>query len=87
MKSHTIIEAHPDVHAHMLRRGWGDKANVTILFGRWQDVADQLGEYDGIFFDTYSEHYEHMQVCFSCKCAQLECSRESVVILCRFCGY
>ena len=49
----------------MLRRGWGNKLNVTVLFGRWQDVAEQLGQYDGIFFDTYSEHYEHMQVCRS----------------------
>jgi type IV protein arginine methyltransferase len=45
----------------MLQAGWGDRPNVTILFGRWQDVVGDLKQYDGIFFDTYSEHYEHMQ--------------------------
>jgi hypothetical protein len=34
---------------------------VRVLFGRWQDVAGQLEKYDGIFFDTYSEHYLHMR--------------------------
>ena len=24
-RSHTIVEAHPDVHAHMLRQGWGSR--------------------------------------------------------------
>lgn len=52
--SHTIIEAHPDVYAHMLSRGWDRKPGVRILFGRWQDVLGQLqlATYDGIFFDT-----------------------------------
>jgi len=50
--SHTIIEAHPDVWAHMLAQGWGKKPGVKILFGRWQDVLPQLETYDGIFFDT-----------------------------------
>ena len=26
----------------MLATGWGDKPGVRILFGRWQDVLDQL---------------------------------------------
>jgi type IV protein arginine methyltransferase len=34
---------------------------VRVLFGRWQDVVGQLEQYDGIFFDTYSEHYLHMR--------------------------
>jgi hypothetical protein len=50
--SHTIIEAHPDVYAHMLAQGWDKKPGVRILFGRWQDVLHQLDTYDGIFFDT-----------------------------------
>lgn len=33
---------------------------VRILYGRWQDVLSQLGQYDGIFFDTYGEYYEEM---------------------------
>lgn len=50
---HTIIEAHPDVYAHMCQHGWDKKPGVKILFGRWQDVAGQLGQYDGIFFGTH----------------------------------
>lgn len=58
---HTIIEAHPDVYAHMIETGWDKKPGVTILFGRWQDVKDKLTTYDGIFFDTYGEYYEEMR--------------------------
>lgn len=58
---HTIIEAHPDVHAHMLQLGWDKKPGVQVLFGRWQDVLPQLlqegRQFDGIFFDTYGEYY------------------------------
>ena len=60
-EEHTIIEAHPEVYARMLKLGWGEKKNVRILFGRWQDVIPQLGSYDGIFFDTYGEYYEDMR--------------------------
>lgn len=45
--SHTIIEAHPEVYARMLQTGWGEKENVKIVFGRWQDVISQLDTYDG----------------------------------------
>ncbi|KAI8469903.1 MAG: S-adenosyl-L-methionine-dependent methyltransferase [Monoraphidium minutum] len=60
--SHTIVEAHPDVHAHMLKLGWDKRPGVTILFGRWQDVLPQLLQkrFDGIFFDTYGEYYEEL---------------------------
>ncbi|KAF9310183.1 hypothetical protein BG003_008842 [Podila horticola] len=58
---HTIIEAHPDVYAKMLRDGWDKKPGVKILFGRWQDVVDQLEVYDGIFFDTFGEFYEDLR--------------------------
>lgn len=59
--SHTIIEAHPDVYAHMLRQGWDKKPGVKILFGRWQDVVGDLEVYDGIFFDTFGEYYEDLR--------------------------
>ncbi|XP_073032643.1 protein arginine N-methyltransferase 2 [Primulina eburnea] len=59
--SHTIIEAHPEVYNRMLQTGWGEKKNVKIIFGRWQDVLSQLKSYDGIFFDTYGEYYEDMR--------------------------
>ncbi|KAF9197747.1 hypothetical protein BGZ49_001675 [Haplosporangium sp. Z 27] len=58
---HTIIEAHPDVYAHMIKEGWDKKPGVKILFGRWQDVVDQLEVYDGIFFDTFGEYYEDLR--------------------------
>lgn len=58
---HTIIEAHPDVYAHMIKQGWDKKPNVKIIFGRWQDVEDQLEQYDGIFFDTFGEFYDDLK--------------------------
>ncbi|KAF9917284.1 hypothetical protein BX616_001454 [Lobosporangium transversale] len=58
---HTIIEAHPDVYAYMIKEGWDKKPGVKILFGRWQDVVDQLEVYDGIFFDTFGEYYEDLR--------------------------
>ncbi|XP_004501531.1 protein arginine N-methyltransferase 2 [Cicer arietinum] len=60
-KTHTIVEAHPEVYERMLRTGWGQKENVKIVFGRWQDVLSQLETYDGIFFDTYGEYYEDLR--------------------------
>jgi type IV protein arginine methyltransferase len=62
IKSHTIIEAHPDVYQYMIDNGWDKKKNVKIIFGRWQKVLKQLDKYDGIFFDTYSEFYEDMKM-------------------------
>ncbi|KAF5740628.1 hypothetical protein HS088_TW11G00705 [Tripterygium wilfordii] len=59
--THTIVEAHPEVYERMLHSGWGEKNNVKIIFGRWQDVLSQLGSYDGIFFDTYGEYYEDLR--------------------------
>ncbi|KAL3514393.1 hypothetical protein ACH5RR_027110 [Cinchona calisaya] len=59
--SHTIVEAHPEVYKRMIESGWGEKENVNIIFGRWQDVLNQLESYDGIFFDTYGEYYEDMR--------------------------
>ncbi|XP_028806931.1 protein arginine N-methyltransferase 2-like [Neltuma alba] len=59
--THTIVEAHPEVYERMLQTGWGQKENVKIIFGRWQDVLTQLEAYDGIFFDTYGEYYEDLR--------------------------
>lgn len=61
-KTHTIIEAHPDVYKKMIEDGWDKKENVVILFGRWQDVLkDHAETYDGIFFDTFGEYYDDMK--------------------------
>ncbi|KAG2173436.1 hypothetical protein INT44_008788 [Umbelopsis vinacea] len=60
-RHHFIIEAHPDVYAHMKELGWDKKAGVTILFGRWQDVLPTMEQsFDGIFFDTYGEFYDDL---------------------------
>ncbi|KAL4444039.1 hypothetical protein ABPG75_011776 [Micractinium tetrahymenae] len=59
-RSHTIIEAHPDVYAFACSQGWDKRPGVRLVQGRWQDVIDQLGPFDGVFFDTYGEYYEDM---------------------------
>lgn len=45
---HTIVEAHPEVYKRMIETGWGDKSDVRVVFGRWQDVLPQLESYDGM---------------------------------------
>ena len=63
-RTHTIIEAHPDVHAKMIADGWDKKPGVRIFFGRWQDVlrerGAELGDFDGVFFDTFDD-VSHMR--------------------------
>lgn len=62
---HIIIEAHPDIYAKMLQDGWDKKPNTKICFGKWQDVVPKLVQegvqLDGIFFDTYGEHFTDME--------------------------
>lgn len=64
-KNHYICEAHPDVLKKMKDDGWYSKPGVVVLEGRWQDRLNELldqGEvfFDGIYYDTFSEHYEDM---------------------------
>ena len=51
----------PLTRINRLSPGWGEKPGVRIVFGRWQDVLPQLGQYDGIFFDTYGEYYDDLR--------------------------
>jgi type IV protein arginine methyltransferase len=44
----------------MLADCWDKIPGVKILFGRWQDVLDQLECYDAIFFDTFGEYYDDL---------------------------
>ena len=60
-KSHTIIEAHPQIHARMIDEGWDRRPGVRVLCGRWQDVIEDLSGFDAVFFDTYGEHYSDLQ--------------------------
>ncbi|KAL1510463.1 hypothetical protein AB1Y20_006770 [Prymnesium parvum] len=57
-RSHTIIEAHPDVYARMEREGWTSRPGVRVLFGRWQEVLPAFEGpcFDAVFYDTYGEH-------------------------------
>ncbi|ODQ80142.1 hypothetical protein BABINDRAFT_35303 [Babjeviella inositovora NRRL Y-12698] len=61
---HYICEAHPDVLAKMRADGWFEMPNVVVLSGRWQEALPKLLEegitFNGIYYDTYSEHYEDM---------------------------
>ena len=62
---HYICEAHPDVLKKLRQDGWYDKPNVVVLEGRWQEKLSELlssgGVYfDGVYYDTFSEHYEDM---------------------------
>merc|ERR1711957_911300 len=62
---HVIIEAHPTIYANMKQDGWLDKRGVDVRFGRWQDVVGDLREegmeFDGIFYDTYGEHFTDLE--------------------------
>jgi protein arginine N-methyltransferase 2 len=57
MEQHFIIEAHPDVLAHMRANGWFEKPRVTVLEGTWQTQLPVLMErgvtFDCVFFDTF----------------------------------
>eukprot|EP00312_Isochrysidales_sp_CCMP1244_P042076 CAMPEP_0202755546 /NCGR_PEP_ID=MMETSP1388-20130828/15077_1 /ASSEMBLY_ACC=CAM_ASM_000864 /TAXON_ID=37098 /ORGANISM="Isochrysis sp, Strain CCMP1244" /LENGTH=284 /DNA_ID=CAMNT_0049423361 /DNA_START=128 /DNA_END=983 /DNA_ORIENTATION=- len=54
-RSHTIVEAHPDVWANMHARGWASRPRCALVFGRWQEALPRLGLYDAIFYDTFGE--------------------------------
>ena len=62
---HVIVEAHPQVHEKMKKDGWLSKSNVRVMHGKWQDELPKLVDegltFDGIFFDTYGEHWADME--------------------------
>lgn len=54
VRSHTIIECNQDVRKSF--EDWKSPypgREIRLVFGRWQDTIDDLGVFDGIFFDTY----------------------------------
>ena len=54
IRSHTIIECNEDVIAHFERwRARYPDRDIRLIQGKWQEVTDRLGLYDGVFFDTY----------------------------------
>jgi len=66
---HVIVEAHPDVLAHMEEKGWHEKAGAKILGGKWQDVLSSdeflgLGKFDVVYTDTFAEQYGELHKFF-----------------------
>ena len=54
VRSYTVIECNDAVveNCEKWRASYPD-SDIRIVKGMWQDVKDQLDEYDGILFDTY----------------------------------
>lgn len=56
--SHTICENHSQIIPLALE--WAeDKPNVTIITSSWYDVLNELGTFDGIFYDAFGD--EHLE--------------------------
>jgi guanidinoacetate N-methyltransferase len=54
VKSHTIVECNDSViERYGLWRAQYPERDIRLLAGRWQDVTEQMGQFDGIFFHTY----------------------------------
>ena len=54
VRSYTVVECNDEVISHFER--WRERypdRDLRLIRGRWQDVEDQLGRYDAVFFDTY----------------------------------
>jgi guanidinoacetate N-methyltransferase len=54
VKSYTVIECNEDVAKEFEK--WKTKcpdSSIQFVLGKWQDVIEGLGKFDGIFFDTY----------------------------------
>jgi guanidinoacetate N-methyltransferase len=53
-RSHTIVECNDSVVDRF--QAWRQtfaEADIRLIYGRWQDVVNQMQLYDGIFFHTY----------------------------------
>ena len=61
VKSYTIVEYNDEVVKRFEK--WKSQypgRDIRLIHGRWHDVIDRLGTYDGVFFDTvptYEEEY------------------------------
>ena len=54
ISSHTIVENHPQIIQKAVE--WANnKSNVTIVSQSWYDVRNSLGQFDGVFYDTYGD--------------------------------
>ena len=61
VRSYTIVEYNDEVVKRFQK--WKQQfpnSDIRLIHGRWHNVIDQLGMYDGVFFDTvptYEEEY------------------------------
>ncbi|HET8796435.1 MAG TPA: class I SAM-dependent methyltransferase [Thermoanaerobaculia bacterium] len=54
VRSYTVIECNEGVMRQFEQwKGRYPGRDIRLVEGKWQDVIDTLGLYDGIFFDTY----------------------------------
>jgi spermidine synthase len=53
-KSHTIIEYHPDVINYIKQSKWDERAN--FIFSKWQEQIGKIGQFDGIYLDTWNDY-------------------------------
>ncbi len=54
-RSHTIVECN-DYIIEKFFEPWKQRhadRDIRLLRGKWQEITDQMGTYDGIFFQTY----------------------------------
>lgn len=54
VRSHTIVECNASVVERL--KTWQKnypEQDIRIIQGRWQDVEEQMGKYDAVFFHTY----------------------------------
>ena len=58
ISSHTIVENHPQIIPKAVEWAEG-KSNVTIVSQSWYDALDNLGTYDGIFYDVFGDDNWH----------------------------
>jgi amino acid adenylation domain-containing protein len=61
VRSYTVVEYNDEVvkRFHEWKRQFPGR-DIRLIHGRWQNVTDQLGTYDGAFFDTvptYEDEY------------------------------
>jgi hypothetical protein len=56
VKSHTIIEVHPEIYNKGLQ--WAkDKPNVELILGDWIDILPLKNKsFDGVFYDPYNDY-------------------------------
>lgn len=74
---HVIIEPHPDALRFLREQGWDKRPGVEIFEGTWEAflrpehdpegaMAMRLGDFDAIYFDTYSQDYRDLRAFFEC---------------------